>query len=109
MQESEPEGMAGRLQPRSTVDGKDRVVGVDTTAVDDATARNPVSELVDTDVVAAVPEDQVPVHEPSSTAFDSTIQLAVFHRGWMAARDADSVSRFVVPFDSGTLVDRSSP
>ncbi|ELY62783.1 hypothetical protein [Natrinema versiforme] len=30
------------------------------------------------------------VHEPSGTTFDLTTQLAVFHRGWTAARDADA-------------------
>ena len=63
--------------------------GVDTADVDDATAQNLVSELVDSDVVTPAPEDRILVHEPSGTAFDSTTQLAVFHRGWTAARDAD--------------------
>ncbi|UHQ96356.1 hypothetical protein [Natrinema halophilum] len=58
--------------------------------VDDTTAHNLVSELVDTNIVTPIPENQVLVHEPSSTAFDSTSQLAVFHRGWTAARDADA-------------------
>lgn len=57
--------------------------------IDNATARTLVSELVDADIVTPVLEDRVLVHEPSSTAFDSTIQLAVFHRGWPATRDAD--------------------
>ena len=65
------------------------VAGVDTADVDDATTHNLVSELVDTDVVIPVPEDRVLVHEPSGTAFDSPTQLAVFHRGWTAAHDAD--------------------
>lgn len=34
-------------------------------------------------------EEQVLVHEPSNAAFDSIRQLAVFHRGWTAACDAD--------------------
>jgi hypothetical protein len=63
--------------------------GVDTADVDDATAQNLVKDLIDTDVVTPVPEDQVLVHEPSGTTFDSTTQLAVFHRGWTACRDAD--------------------
>ncbi|MFC6988681.1 hypothetical protein ACFQJD_08045 [Haloplanus sp. GCM10025708] len=63
--------------------------GVDTADVDDETAQRLVSDLVDADVVTPVPEDQVLVHEPSGTALDSTIQLAVFHRGWTAGRDAD--------------------
>ncbi|QRV18062.1 hypothetical protein JMJ58_24380 (plasmid) [Haloterrigena salifodinae] len=64
--------------------------GVDTADVDDTTAQRLVSDLVDADVVTLVPEDQVLVHEPSGTAFDSSTQLAVFHRGWTAGRDADT-------------------
>ena len=63
---------------------------VDTADVDDGTAQRLVSDLVDADVVTPIPEDQVLVHEPSGTAFDSSTQLAVFHRGWTAARDADA-------------------
>ncbi|WP_181692605.1 hypothetical protein [Natronomonas sp. LN261] len=62
--------------------------GVATADVDDATARNLVGELVDAGIVTPVPEAQVLFHEPSSTAFDSTTQLAVFHNGWMAARES---------------------
>jgi len=62
---------------------------VATADVNDTAARSLVSELVDTDIVTPVPEDQILVHEPSSSAFKSTTQLAVFHRGWTAARDAD--------------------
>ncbi len=62
---------------------------VDTADIDDTTAQRLVSDLVDADVVTPVPEDQVLVHEPSDAAFDSTTQLAVFHRGWTAGRDAD--------------------
>ncbi|MFC7251706.1 hypothetical protein ACFQJ5_18035 [Halomicroarcula sp. GCM10025324] len=47
------------------------------------------TELLDADVVTPVPEDRVLVHEPSGTAFDSPTQLAVFHRGWTTACDAD--------------------
>ncbi|WP_081927454.1 hypothetical protein [Halobellus rufus] len=64
--------------------------GGDTADIDDATAQRLVNDLVDADVVTPVPEDQVLVHEPSGTAFDSTTQLAVFHRGWTAGRDADA-------------------
>jgi hypothetical protein len=62
--------------------------GVHTADIDDVTAQNLVSDLVDADVVTPVPEDRVLVHEPSGTAFDSSTQLAVFHRGWTAGRDA---------------------
>ena len=64
--------------------------GVDTADVDDATAQKLVDDLVDADIVTPVPEDQVLVHEPSGTTFDSSTQLAVFHRGWTAGRDADA-------------------
>ena len=65
------------------------IADVDTADIDDATAQHLVNDLVDADVVTPVPEDQVLIHEPSGTAFDSTTQLAVFHRGWTAGRDAD--------------------
>ncbi|MDF9748255.1 hypothetical protein [Natrinema salsiterrestre] len=64
--------------------------GVDTADIDDTAAQNLVNDLVDADVVTSVPEDQVLVHEPSGAAFDSSTQLAVFHRGWTAGRDADA-------------------
>ncbi|ELZ78877.1 MULTISPECIES: hypothetical protein [Haloferax] len=35
-----------------------------------------------------MPDERVLVHEPSDKAFDSILQLAVFYRGWTAARDA---------------------
>ncbi|ELZ40777.1 hypothetical protein C463_14335 [Halorubrum californiense DSM 19288] len=63
---------------------------VDTADVDDTTAQNLVNDLGYADVVTPVPEDQVLIHEPSGTAFDSSTQLAVFHRGWTAGRDADA-------------------
>jgi hypothetical protein len=63
---------------------------VATADIDDATARSLVDDLIDADVVTPVPEDPVLVHEPSGTTFDSSTQLAVFHRGWMAGRDADA-------------------
>lgn len=62
---------------------------VATADIDDATARHLVDELIDADVVTPVPEDCLLVHEPSGATFDSQLQLAIFHRGWMAARDAD--------------------
>ena len=63
---------------------------VDTADVDDPTAQNLVKDLIDTDVVTPVPEEQVLVHEAIGTTFDSTTQLAVYHRGWTAGRDADA-------------------
>jgi len=63
---------------------------VDTADIDDATAQRLVNDLVDADVITPVPENRVLVHEPSGAAFDSTTQLAVYHRGWTAGRDADA-------------------
>ncbi|RYJ08111.1 hypothetical protein ELS19_16155 [Halogeometricum borinquense] len=63
---------------------------VDTADVDDTTAQNQINDLIDADVVTPVPEDHVLVHKPSGTTFDSSTQLAVFHRGWTAGRDADA-------------------
>ena len=60
-----------------------------TADVDETTAQRLVSELVDSNVVTPVPNERVLVHEPSDEAFNSIHQLAVFHRGWTAARDAD--------------------
>jgi hypothetical protein len=62
---------------------------VDMADIDDTMARSLVDDLIDADLVTLVPEDRVLVHEPSGTAFDSPTQLAVFHRGWTAGRDAD--------------------
>ncbi|XVH33813.1 hypothetical protein ACNS7O_18475 (plasmid) [Haloferacaceae archaeon DSL9] len=61
---------------------------VSTADVDKTTARQLVSNLVDDGVVTAVAEQRVLVHEPSGEAFDSIRQIAVFHRGWTAGRDA---------------------
>ena len=63
---------------------------VDTADIDDTTAQRLVNDLVDADIVTPVPGDRVLVHEPSGTTFDSTTQLAVFHRGWTVGRDADA-------------------
>ncbi|WP_282351561.1 hypothetical protein [Haloferax volcanii] len=57
--------------------------------IDDRRAHSLVNDLVDDDVVTPIPDERVLVHEPSDEAFDSILQLAVFHRGWTAARDAD--------------------
>jgi hypothetical protein len=63
---------------------------VATADVDGKTARGQVDKLIEGDIVTPIPEDRVLVHEPSGTAFDSTTQLAVFHRGWTAGRDGDT-------------------
>ena len=53
----------------------------------DGTARRLVNDLVDDGVVTPVAERRVLIHDPSGEAFDSITQLAMFHRGWVAARD----------------------
>ena len=62
---------------------------VSTADVDEWSARRFVGELIKDDVVTPVPDQRILVHEPSSKPFESTTQLAVFHRGWRAARDAE--------------------
>ncbi|UTF55944.1 hypothetical protein [Natronosalvus rutilus] len=61
---------------------------VSTADVDETAVRHLVSDLVDDGIVTAVAEQRVLVHEPSGEAFNSIQQLAIFHRGWSAARDA---------------------
>jgi hypothetical protein len=68
---------------------------VDTTDLDERTARELVSDLMDTGTVVAVPEQRVLVHEPSGQAFSSTTQLAVFHRGWVTGRQCQPEGRSV--------------
>ena len=46
-------------------------------------------DLLDAGAVTPIVAQQVLVHEPSGAGFESTEQLAVFHRGWTAARDSD--------------------
>jgi hypothetical protein len=58
--------------------------------IGDRRAHAPVNDLVDDDVVTPVPNERVLVHEPSDEAFHSIIQLAAFHRGWTAGRDANA-------------------
>jgi hypothetical protein len=80
-------------QFEKTLLAQDRdAVGVDTADIDEATARGLVDDLIDADVVTPVPEERILVHDPSGTSFDSATQLAVFHRGWTAGRDADAES-----------------
>ncbi|PSP59295.1 hypothetical protein BRC72_00060 [Halobacteriales archaeon QH_7_66_36] len=62
---------------------------VSTADIDERRARRLVNDLIEDDVVTPVADQRVLVHEPSSEAFDSITQLAVFHRGWQAARDAE--------------------
>jgi hypothetical protein len=63
---------------------------VSTADVDERSAHRLVDELIKDDVVTPVPDQRVLVHEPSDEAFDSIIQLAVFHRDWQAATDVDT-------------------
>ena len=58
--------------------------------IDDGRAHSLVNDLFDDGVVTPIPDEQVLVHEPSDEAFDSILQLAIFHRGWTAAHDTDA-------------------
>jgi hypothetical protein len=70
---------------------QDRDAGrVATADIDETTAHQLVGGLVEDDVVTPIPDQRVLVHEPSGEGFDSITQLAVFHRGWRAATDADA-------------------
>jgi len=62
---------------------------VSTADIDERRARRLVNDLIEDDMVRPIPDQRVLVHEPSSEAFDSITQLAVFHHGWRAARDAE--------------------
>jgi len=59
-----------------------------TADLDDETARQMVREFLDAGTVTPVVDQRILVHEPSGTAFESMLQLAVFHEGWTAATDA---------------------
>ena len=61
---------------------------VSTADLDDGTAQEVVHDLLDTGTVTPVVDQCVLVHEPSGAAFESMLQLAVFHKGWTAAVDA---------------------
>ena len=63
---------------------------VATADIDETTARRLVGELIEVDAVTPIPDQRILVHEPSGEAFESITQLAVFHRGWQAATDADA-------------------
>lgn len=76
------------FERRCVADDRD-AASVRTVDVDDATAESMVSELIDAGVVTPVPEQEVLVHEPSGAPFQSVTHLAMFHRGWMAARAPD--------------------
>jgi hypothetical protein len=52
------------------------------------TAHRLVNDLVEAGIVVPVPDERVLVHDPSGQAFESIIQLAVFHRGWTAALES---------------------
>ena len=63
---------------------------VATADIDERGARHLVNDLIEDGVVRPIPDQRVLVHEPSSKPFESITQLAVFHRGWQAATDADT-------------------
>jgi hypothetical protein len=53
------------------------------------TVRQLVRDLLDAGTVTPIVAQRVLVHEPSGAVFESIEQLAVFHRGWTAARATD--------------------
>jgi hypothetical protein len=63
---------------------------VSTADIDERSARRLVGELIEDDVVTPIPDHRILVHEPSSKPFESITQLAVFHRGWQVATNADA-------------------
>ena len=63
---------------------------VATADIDERSARRLVGDLVEDNMVTPIPDQRILVHEPSSKPFESITQLAVFHRGWQAATDADA-------------------
>ena len=69
---------------------QDRDAARSTVDLTDGTAQRLVNDLVDDGVVTPVAEQHVLVHDPSGEAFDSITQLAVFHRGWTAARETET-------------------
>ena len=77
-----------RLETELVVQDRD-ASRVATADIDERSARRLVGDLIEDDVVTPVPDQRVLVHGPSGEAFDSITQLAVFHRGWQAARDAE--------------------
>ncbi len=77
-----------RLENELIVQDRD-AARVSTADVVETTARQLVNALIDDGLVTAVADERVLVHEPSGEAFDSITQLAVFHRGWIAARGAN--------------------
>jgi len=56
--------------------------------LDDEMAQGIVHDLLDAGTVTLVVDQCAPMHEPSGAAFESMLQLAVFHEGWTAAMDA---------------------
>jgi len=78
-----------RLETKLVAQDPD-VARVSTADLDERSAHHLVDELIEDDVVTPVPDQRILVHDPSGEGFDSIIQLAVFHRGWTAGRDADA-------------------
>jgi hypothetical protein len=77
-----------RLEKELITQDRDRT-RVMTADLDRGIAGRLVNNLVDDGAVTPVPDERVLVHEPSGEAFNSILQLAVFHRGWTAAQDID--------------------
>jgi len=72
-----------RFERRQIAQDQD-IQRLQTADIDEAKARAIVQELVNADVVMAMPEDQCLVHRPSGERFDSDTALVHFHQGWEA-------------------------
>jgi len=66
---------------------RDRDRGLRTDDLTESEARELIADLLEDDIVVAVPTDRVLVHEPTNTVFEDVVQLAVYHRGWEAGHD----------------------
>jgi len=55
--------------------------------LDEETAQEVVRDLLDAGTITPVVDQRALVHDPSGAAFESMLQLAVFHKGWTAAMD----------------------
>jgi len=78
-----------RLETELVAQDRD-VAQVSTADIDERRAHRLIGDLVEEDVVTPIPDQRILIHDPSSTPFESITQLAVFHRGWTAGRDADA-------------------
>lgn len=76
---------AADAEHRAVTEDADLTVGGESPLViDESQAANIVRDLRAEGVVEAIPEDQLLIHTPSGTPFQSDKALAYFHEGWTA-------------------------